>query len=431
MNKMKNKNKSTYAALLLVMIAFFGCSKEEFPYRLVEVTPQDVTRIDFFTGTDMMITDGKATLKFIVETYKDYTTEDGTVVKKLFDYNLLPEGTVKIFEENTGTEVGHTYSTSTMSATNPRFYAQVGNVKSAVKEVELRPAPAPMQKLYVDVIFHVWELNPTNPAYDLSSFQPVNYQDILNGLATMNDVVNNKIGNNANGAAANVEFRLAKKNLAGQDMEFPGFNRIVYSNEIKQNQQAVSIALADFRYWIDLNKGTYIWDPKRYLNVHVLPSGSNNILGNAMPAKQLPPGSGEALIPGIAGIAVNEDDFVNGFTTSTLFLPNTLFRPGYERKIEIFSYFGGFYGLWTTSAYNATRFHSDWCEDTPEYNSSMAPNSFTNSLKVGMNGEKFVVENAMDDTRYPSARNSITLDQVNRMRAVMTRCPGRMNATTE
>lgn len=427
---MKNKYITLCTAMTLLIVSLVGCSKKEFPYQMAEVAPEDVTDIHFYTGAEMMITDGKATLKFIVETFKDYTTADGTVVKKLFDYRLLPEGSVKIFEETTNKEVGFTYSTDVMSSTNPRFYAQIGNIKSAVKEVKLRPAPPTPQKLYVDVIFHVWELNPTNTAFDLSSFQPITHDDIVKGLATMNDVINNKIGSNPNGAAANVEFRLAAKNQAGQDLALPGYNKIIYSNEIKRNPTAATIALSDFGYWIDLNKPTYIWNPKLYLNVHVLPSGSNNVLGHGMPPKQLPPGPGEELIPGIAGIAVDDNDFVNGFTTSTLFLPYTLFHPGYERKVEIFSYFGAFYGLWTTSAYNATRFHSDFCEDTPEYNSSLAPNNFTSALKTGMNGEKFIIENAMDDTRYPSARNSITLDQVNRMRAVMTRAPGRMNAKT-
>lgn len=428
---MNNRNLILSTIILFIFTFASGCKQREFDYKLSENTPADVTELYFSAGSEMLIADGKATLKFIVETYKDYEKEDGTIEKKLFDYHTLPEGSVKIYEETTNKEVGFTYSTTTVTATNPRFYAKVGNVKSAVKEVRLRPNPAPLQKLYVDVIFHVWELNPTNVAYDLSSFQPTDYADIVKGLSVMNDVINNKIGNAPNGAAANIEFRLAKKNQAGQDLALPGYNRIVYSDEIKKVPTATSIGLGDFTSYIDLNKATYIWNPKLYLNIHVLPSGSNNSLGNAMPAKQLPPGPGQSLIPGITGIAVNDDDYVNSFTTSTLFMPNTLFRPGFERRIEIFSFIGAFYGLFATSAYNTTRFHSDYCEDTPLYNPAVAPNDYFFALKTGLNGDKFIIENAMDDTRYPSSRNSITLDQVNRMRAVMTRCPGRMNSKTQ
>jgi hypothetical protein len=429
---MNNRNLILGMVILFTFSLFAGCKQDEFNYKMAEVEPGDVTQVYFSAGSEMLIADGKATLKFIVETYKDYKKEDGTVAKKLFDYHTLPEGSVKIYEETTNKEVGFTYSTTTFSATNPRFYAKVGNVKSAVKEVRLRPNPAPLPKLYVDVIFHVWELNPTNVAYDLSSFQPTNYADIINGLKIMNDIINNKIGNAPNAAAANIEFRLAAKNQAGQDLAFPGYNRIVYSDEIKKVPTAVSISpQTDFPDYINKNLATYIWNPKLYLNVHVLPSGSSNSFSNAMPAKQLPAGPGQTLIPGITGIAANEDDFVNSFTTSTLFMPNTLFRPGFERRIEIFSFIGAFYGLFATSAYNTTRFHSDFCEDTPLYEPAVPPNDYFFALKTGINGDKFVIENAMDDSRYPSSRNSITLDQVTRMRAVMTRCPGRMNAKTQ
>ncbi len=429
---MKNRKLFVSMIVLFVFSLFAGCAKQdEFEYKLTEVGVADVTELYFSAGAEMMIADGKGTLNFIIETYKDYKKEDGTVVKKLFDYHTLPEGSIKIYEETTNKEVGFTYTTTTVPASNLRFYAKIGNLKSAVKEVKVRPNPAPLQKLYVDVIFHVWELNPSNVAFDVSSFQPTDYADIVKGLKIMNDVVNNKIGTNPNGAAANVEFRLATKNQAGQELAFPGYNRIVYSDEIKKVPTAASIALGDFTSWIDLNKATYIWNPKLYLNVHLLPSGSNNSFGNAFPAKQLPAGPGQTLIQGITGIAANDDDFVNGFTTSTLFMPNTLFKPGYERRIEIFSYIGAFYGLYTTSAYNATRFHSDFCEDTPEYNPALPPNDYFYALKTGLKGDKFVIENAMDDTRYPSSRNSITLDQVTRLRAVMTRCPGRMNSKTQ
>lgn len=427
---MNHRNFIISTITLFIFTFVSGCKQSEFDYKMAETTPTDVTEVYFSTGSEMLITDGKATLKFIVETYKDYKKDDGTIEKKLFDYHTLPEGSVKIYEETTNKEVGFTYSTTTVTAANPRFYAKVGNVKSVVKEVRLRPNPAPLQKLYVDVVFHVWELNPTNAAYDLSSFQPTEYADIVKGLSVMNDVINNKIGNAPNAAAANIEFRLATKNPAGQNLSLPGYNKIVYSDEIKKIPTARKIEQGDFPSYINLNKATYIWNPKLYLNVHILPWGSNYSFGNDMPAKQLPPGLGQTLIPGITGIAINDDDYVTSFTTSTVYMPNTLFRPGFERRIEIFSFIGAFYGLFSTSSYVATRFHSDYCEDTPLYNPTL-PNKYDFALKTGFNGEKFIIENAMDDTRYPSSRNSITLDQVNRMRAVMTRCPGRMNSKTQ
>jgi hypothetical protein len=247
----------------------------------------------------------------------------------------------------------------------------------------------------------------------------------------MNDVVNNKIGNSANGAMANVEFRLATKNQAGQALAIPGYNKIIYSDEVKTNPLTATISPFDFSQYITKNAATYIWAPENYLNVHVIPSGSNNSLGNLWPPKQLPAGPGEILIPGIPATATGPSDYIKDFVNVAVFMPNTLFNPGYERRIEILSFIGNFYGLYPTSSYSTARTFSDWCEDTPEYNPQDTRNNFFFATKTGLNGDKFVIENAMDDTRYPSSRNSLTLDQVKRMRAVMARCPGRMNTKTQ
>jgi hypothetical protein len=419
------------SAIIGSSVCFSSCKQSEFDYKMVEVTAQDVSAINFYAGSDMLIADGKATLKFIVETSKDVKKSDGSIIKQLFDYRKLPAGTIKIYEETTNKEVGLTYSTSTaVAGSKLRFYAQVGNVKSPVKEVTIRATPPILQKLYVDVIFHVWELNPTNVAFDLSSFQPTDYADIVNGLKVMNDIINNKVGSAPNGAAANIEFRLATKNAAGQILQFPGYDRIVYSDEIKMNPTAPTIGLGDFSDYINKNSAKYVWNPKLFLNINLLPSGSSNSLGGLFPAKQLAPAPGEVLIPGITGTAINEDDFVTTTPSqsTTALMPNTIFRPGFERRIEIFNAIGNFYGLYSTS-YTATRLYSDFCQDTPEYVSTNS--DVTTTIQTAVNGEKFFLENAMDDNRYPSSHNSITLDQVNRMRSVLVRCPGRMNSKTQ
>ncbi|MNK03514.1 Pregnancy-associated plasma protein-A [compost metagenome] len=422
------------SAIIGSAACFSGCKQSEFDYKMVEVSAEDVSAINFYTGSDILIADGKATLKFIVETSKAIKNADGTAGSQVFDYRELPAGTVKIYEQTTNKEVGFTYNTSTaVAGSKLRFYAQVGNIKSPVKEVTIRATPPVLPTLYVDVIFHVWELNPTNAAYDPSSFQPTNYADIVNGLKIMNDIINNKVGNAPNGAAANIVFRLATKNVAGQTLQYPGYDRIVYSDEVKNNPLVLAINPNDFTGFINktpANVAKYIWNPKTYLNIHLLPFGSGTSLGGLSPAKQLAPGPGEVLIPGIAGIAANDDDFVTATPaqSTTTLMPYSVFRPGFERRIEIFNAIGGFYGLYGTS-YNASRQYSDFCQDTPEFTS--ANQNLTTTIQTAINGEKFFLENIMDDNRYPSSRNSITLDQVNRMRSVLLKCPGRMNSKTQ
>ncbi|HEY8387620.1 MAG TPA: hypothetical protein VIK74_03400 [Parasegetibacter sp.] len=424
------KIKYFFTAIMTLSIAFLaGCKKDSFNYQMYEANVADIDSIYFSAGDVMMIADGKAQLQFIVETYKRFQRKSGEVTREFVDYRELPEGSLKIFEEVTNKQIdGMTFSIATMPADTLRFYAQVGNVKSEVKKVALRPKPTLPPKVYVDVIFHAWELNPANRQYDVSSYQPIEYEKIVEALRVMNEVVNNRIGNAANGASANIEFRLATKNPQGQSIPLPGYNKIVYSDEVKQNPLSATISAFDFAPYITANWDKFIWDYKNYLNIHLIPSGANNSLSGAYPPNQLAPGPGESMIPGITAIAANEDDFPRTAGNLAVMMPHTLLYPGYERRIEIFNYVGQFYGLYPTSSYSTARYHSDYCEDTREYNTADPRNNFNFPIKVGINGDKFLINNAMDDIRYPSLRNSITLDQVNRMRAVMEKCPGRMNA---
>lgn len=418
--------------MFLLSAAFLaGCKRDTFDYKMVTAAVGDIDSVYFSAGDVKMIADGKATLQFVVETYKKFKKSDGQTTREFVDFRELPEGSVKVFEEVTNKEVGLTFKTATMPADTLRFYAQVGNVKSAVKKVALRPVPVLPPKVYIDVIFHVWELNPANREYDVSSYQPTKYEDLVKGIAVMNDVINNKIGTASNGAAANVEFRLAKKNALGQTLVVPGYNKIVFSDEIKVNPFANFFSVNDFVTYINNNVSKYIWDPKTFLNVQVLRSGSDNSMGTAFPAKQMPLQPGETSILGVTGTANDENDYTNNYANVCVGMPSTLFYPGFERRIEIFSFIGNFYGLYATSTYTTARYHSDYCEDTREYNTQDPRNNFSFSTKVGLNGDKFIINNAMDDTRYPSLRNSLTLDQVTRMRAVMARCPGRMNSKTQ
>jgi hypothetical protein len=349
---------------------------------------------------------------------------------EFIDYRKLPPGSMKIIEERSGKEVGLSYSTTTIPFDTVKFHAEIGTLKSPTKPVVLRVKPVAPAKIYVDVIFHVWELNTTHPTYDVSSYQPVQYAQLEEALKYMNDVINNKIGKSPNGATANVEFRLAPKNVAGQSLPQAGINKITYSDNVKVNPLALTFTISDYIAFINTNKATMIWNPKQYLNVHVLPSGANNSMGTAYPAKQLAVQPGQQAILGITGTAVNEDDFVLDYANACVGFPRTMLFPGIERKIEAFRFIGQFYGLYTP-AYSASRLYSDFCYDTRKFDGQDKRNSYSFAAKVGIDNEKYIADNAMDDSRYPTLLNSITADQVTRMRAVMARCPGRMNTKNQ
>lgn len=423
-------NKLLIGLICILSLAQAGCKKDGFAYKLYEPTIEDVDSI-YLSATDkMMIADGQATLNFIVEAYRTVRLPSGKDSLEFIDYRKLPTGSLKIIEERSGKEVGLSYATTTIPFDTVKFHAEIGAMKSPTKSVALRAKPADPAKVYVDVIFHVWELNTTHPSYDVSSYQPVRLEQLQEGIAYMNKVINNEIGKSPNGAKANIEFRLATKNQAGQTLPEAGFNRIIYSDNVKVNPLATTFNVSDFIAFINTNKATTIWNPKQYLNVQVIPSGANNSMGTVYPAKQLAPQPGQQAILGVAGTAVNEDDFIVDYANACVGLPRTMLFPGIERKIELFRFIGVFYGLYTPS-YSASRLYSDFCYDTRKFDGQDKRNSYSFALKVGLDNEKYVADNAMDDSRYPTLLNSLTVDQVARMRAVMARCPGRINAKNQ
>lgn len=423
-------NKLLIGLICLLSLVQAGCKKDGFAYKMYEPTLEDVDSI-YLSATDkMMIADGQATLNFIVETYRSVHLPSGKDTLEFIDYRKLPAGSLKIIEERSGKEVGMSYSTTTIPFDTVKFHAEIGTMKSATKPVALRAKPADPAKIYVDVIFHVWELNTTHPSYDVSSYQPVKLAQLQEGIAYMNSIINNKVGKSPNGATANIEFRLAAKNQAGQTLPEPGLNRIVYSDNVKVNPLAVSFTISDFIAYINANKTATIWNPKQYLNVQVIPSGANNSMGTLFPSKQLAPQPGQQPIPGMTGIAANEDDFILDYANACVGLPRTMLFPGIERKIELFRFIGMFYGLYTPT-YTSTRLYSDYCYDTRKFDGQDKRNSYSFATKVSTEGEKYIADNAMDDSRYPTLLNSITADQVTRLRAIMARCPGRMNTKNQ
>ncbi|UYQ95390.1 hypothetical protein MKQ68_09800 [Chitinophaga horti] len=415
---------------LLAFVTFVSCKEDGFNYQMYKPVLDDVDSV-YLSATDkMLIADGQARLDFIVEAYRRVRLNSGKDSMLFIDYRQLPSGSLKIMEERSGTEVGMRYSTTTIPFDTVKFHAELGGVKSATEPVALRAIPALPPKVYVDVIFHVWELNTAHTTYDPSSYQPVPYEKLQETIDYINQVVNNKVGHSPNGASANIEFRLAAKNAAGLALAQPGYNRITYSDNIKVNPLATSFALNDYIATINATTATYIWNPNNYLNIHVLPYGPNSALSTAYPAKQLPPAQGESLILGIAGIATGTNDFTLAYASACAALPRTVFFPGFERKVEAFRFIGMFYGLYTP-VYTNTRLYSDYCFDTRKFDGQDARNSYSFATKVSTDGDKYITDNAMDDIRYPTLLTSLTADQVTRLRAVMARCPGRMNSKNQ
>lgn len=412
--------------MLVILLGMSSCKKEEFNYEIYQPQVGDVDSIYFSTGSPSLVADGQAKLQFVVEAFRkvQINAENGQVNDTMMyvDHTLLPAGAVQFFANGQPVE-GMEFGTTETNQAEMTFYAQIGDVKSSEKEVQIRQPQALGAKRYVDVVFHVFELNSTDAAYDPLTYQEIGTKQLEEAIAYANEVFQNDLGKDPNGGVANIEFRLATKNASGTTLAVPGYNRILYNSTWRS--QTIYVP-GDFTNRIN-STASYRWAPDRFLNIYILPWGASTSLGNNRAGYQIVP-SGEEPLEGIAQIvgSAAEVPTTDFYTTYGLGVHRTVFFPGTDRKVEIASYLGTYYGLYRTSSPSGTTV-DDYVDDTRKYltGSNQTANTLNNLLKTAIDGEKFLANNAMDDIRYASLRNSFTVDQVERMRLVMERSPVR------
>lgn len=463
-------------ALLPLLLS---CTKEDdFAYERGEISPDQITRMEFYVGTDRMIADGHAKLQFVVEAFREVQEldDDGNpiTVEVPVKLSALPADAFGVFLEKAGGDVEvdpNTYSTDDATPGAVTFYAKLGDTESPRKTVTLRPAPAPLEKLYVDVVFHVFELDQTDPAYNELSYTALDYTLIETAIQSLNGVMNNYLGGNPNAASANIEFRMATHDPAGNVLEHPGYNKITYTNTtltttvMPTSTSAHNIYDSYYCYMDGKTRGannailqgsSKVWDPDKYLNIVVprLTGSSIAASSNHYPFYQIVPPEGTAQqfpashgVPfgSMLGLAAPGEQVTLPLTdeqkskvlsayNSCILAPLVVFWPGYNRPISLTNYVGKFYGVVTTRVgATATTAADDYCDDTQRFQDKGTEMSQANLKTVVSEpdlvptGEKFYANNATDDVTGPSLRNNFTLDQVTRMRYVIANCPGRQN----
>lgn len=202
--------------ILAMLLALQGCKKEAFNYATYQADATDIDSVYFSTGSTTLIADGKATLQFVLETYRKVQIESSQGKTKdtmmFVDYRTLPTGDVKVYADGQLLSAME-YRTKETTKSSLQFYAQVGNAKSSIKQVQVKQPKVMGEKRYVDIIFHVLELNPTDPAFDPLTNQEITPAQLAQAVTYANDVFNNVYGKDPNGGSANLEFRLAKITL--------------------------------------------------------------------------------------------------------------------------------------------------------------------------------------------------------------------------
>ncbi|WP_343556378.1 hypothetical protein [Sphingobacterium sp.] len=415
--------------LLLAATLMASCQKDQYAYNMYNPTTEEIDSVSFSTSSNTLIADGKATLSFFVETFRRVSLQNALGVTKdsmlLVDQKMLPEGAVKIYA-NGELLAGNTYSSNTTNLGIITFYAKVGEIETKHATVKLRaPQQIPAAK-DISLVFHVFELDPKDAGYNALTYLELNPLFLQATVDKLNDVFNNRFGNDPNGAQMAVKFELAKKNAAGSKLQYPGYNKVVYNSTWKASATATSYTPADFKNKINAIVSMK-WDPQKYVNIYIIPLPANTGVGSNVPTYQMKI-AGEDPIPGVPNSitdlnAVVGTDF---YETYGLGIQRNLFTKDKFQVAEIASYLGKYYGLKSTNVNQVT--DTDYCTDTRKYIGSTQVN---NLIKLGIDGYRFVANNAMDDVRYPSLRNCFTVDQVNRMQSVLQRSPVRQSYTLQ
>lgn len=381
-----------------------------------------------------MLPDGKATMKFYPEAYNilelpNYTpTYKGDTalyipsIKRdtsLIPSSMLPEGLFRLFDDEGNEYPDFTFSTSDKEPRVVRFHVEAGELRSADLHIEIRPLPTEeYEELEIPVVFHVMNQpsTPGIPDIDIQS------STIYKRLERMNDVFSGKVTTDPNGWNARIKFVPALFDNNGSLLESPGIHEYEIPSTVILEKDK------DFSNYVYENAEELIFDYKHFLNIWLInnPKGSssivsvpniiddsaNPILGlNAVEIVDPFPSKPEDV-----GFFVSMSDFVNPMQNTDYF--------------EISTVMGKYLGLLVTQAYessiapNFKNGDTDYCQDTPFYWTS-AQSVYKSNLHATLNSDDvhyFTSYNIMDGYSY---KNSITLDQANRIRQVLKRCPSR------
>lgn len=414
--------------LTFFVFAFTGCKKETFDYKIATGNDIKFDSVAFSAGSPTIIADGQSELNFIIQVYsREKVTINGIAIDSmvLIPSDRIPDSEKKVYDGN-GHEVALHFSTTSTSPSTLSFYAKVGNAKSETRNVIVRaPGPA-YSKLTIPVIFHVFELNKTDPKrYPwYTKFEYSKLQELITGL---NGIFNRVGTHNPNGASANVDFVLAKNGPDGSELDKPGFNEYDYPSSFNWGWAAFNASTL-----VKNNATALLWNPKKYLNVWILPSAVfYGGLTTQQPAYTLSDISLDGLSlqkvasadevpltePESVGLMIGRDEFYSALRGPA---PNLAYR------------FGTFYGLFHTYTYWWDPTVTDYCNDTQKFDI----NQYKDVYKKSPDGILFRAENVMDATyldynveggqNLVSRVNTLTVDQVKRIRYVLENCPERM-----
>ncbi len=424
-------------SMLVFFIVITSCDDtEDFVYDNV-VTAGDIKIIRLKADHNSLLPNGRAVMRFYVEAFNilefpSYTPTyhgDSAIyipeIKRdtsLIPIDQLPQGLFKLVDE-TGLEYpDFQFSTTDTQMKSLKFHVVAGELVSNEIEIKIRSLPVDeYEMIEMPIIFHI--LNPANKP----SVAPIEItaETISKNIERLNNVFNGLVNTAPNGGNAKIIFRPALYDPQGIPLATPG----VHSYQISDKDTARLEQGEDYRRYVWRHRDKLIYDYRHYLNIWLIniPQGSPSIVKNPTVIDNI-----SDSIPGLKAEVVTEDfprEAIDvGFFINMSYFLNPLQKADYY---EISTTMGTYLGLLNPEVVefenenNIVAGDTDYCPDTHYWwsdNSSVFKNTGPLDSQRTDTIEWFTSYHIMD--RY-SYKNSLTCDQVRRVRLHLERCPSR------
>ena len=392
---------------LLMFSGLCACTPDE--DELVDFSDFQIAKVELGADHRQLIADGISTLTLNPMLYQPYKiqTDDGrdTIVYGKIPVDRLAEGTVQYFlEDGTPLKEGK-YRTTDLSKSEQGFYVTANGLKSDVFKVSIREpfAEDAYETITYPVVFHLIQDKTIVELGEGVGEDIVNY-----AFNTIYNCFARTAAFSPNGADTKIRFRLAEYDPNGRKMEEKGINRYSLSTSDLNNLNPEKIK----------NNPKICWDYKRYLNIWIVENMGNSVstphyILNTADFNQKHELSFDQLsFEEIEKQEYSLTDIVLIYGARDFAIEDV----GYPTQM------GKFFGLLDTENQK-----EDYCEDTFAYNTYKEPwntalEGSNSRLKISTDGLIFYSVNIMDASSY---KNTISMDQVKRIRTITDNCPHR------
>ena len=445
-----------YIIVFLIAILFFSsCEKEESVILDLNISPDEISRIELRADHKTLVPNGVSRMGFHAFVYgkrkimsygRDGVTKEfyGKEIEEEFlvPNDQLPADYIKVYDQNGKVVENNYYSTTTdVPGTVMQFYAKGGNLESNRLDITIRELPdESYEEIVIPVVFHVLVPPATAaPTYDIS----VKYLE--EQLQRVSDAFNRKITTDPNAGNAKIVFKLATHDPNGLKMQEPGKNIENITAADFTAMGTSSTKTTQYMAYILSKAKRIIWDPNKYMNIWIAKfTTSTSTTGATTSYRMLAPTviHSDYDLKSIPGLTMKHQDSFTlndvkdclevGFmlNLNALLSPTTVQgRNEFSLATPIAEYFG----ILQTRCDKYNKLNadgdSDYCPDTYSFDYGYYPSVFKGNNLDGQPEndptrpmEYFTYFIVLDMYSY---KNSLSVDQVKRLRMVLERCPSR------